>query len=354
MIQALRRPGAAQRVARALAAASLACAAAAAVPAAAQPVPVIAAPAAARVDAVNIAVTGSGEASRAAVLRPAASGVIREIRFAAGDWVERDALLVQLDDRNEALAVELAESRVQAARQLLARYARTRASGAVPGSVIDEARTELRSAQISLAQARERLADRAVRAPFEGRVGLAVVREGDRVTTDTVLTTIDDRRVLRVAFSVPERYFDRLAVGQALKVSNVAYPERDFPGAITQIDSRVDPVTRSVAVLADVGNEADLLRPGMSFEVNLPLPGEPHISVPELALQWDRDGAFVWVLRDGRAVRVQVRLVRRLAGQILVEGGLREGELVVVEGVQRLREGREVRIVDGSGPGSLN
>ncbi len=315
-----------------------------------RPVPVITAKVTQRSDAQRITVTGSGEARRAAVLRPAAPGVVREIRFEAGDSVEEGAILVRLDDRREHLAVEMAESRVQAARQLLSRYARTRASGAVPDSVVDEARTELRSAQIALAQARETLADRTVNAPFSGRVGIAAVRQGDRVTPETALTTIDDRSVLRVAFSVPERYLDRLTVGQPVTVRNVAYPERDFDGRIAQIDSRVDPVARSVGVLAEVRNEGDRLRPGMSFEVDVDLPGRPAIGVPELALQWDRKGPHVWALRDGRAARVAVRLIRRDEGQVLVKGALEVGDLVVVEGVQRLEEDRRVNIVDGPGP----
>ncbi|MEZ5649345.1 MAG: efflux RND transporter periplasmic adaptor subunit [Burkholderiaceae bacterium] len=326
----------------------------AATPAATKPVPVITAAVTSRPDTVRLALTGSGQAQRAAVLRAAAAGEVRELLFKAGERVERDALLVRLDDRHEELAVEMADNRVSAARQLLARYARTRASGAVPDSVIDEARTELRTARIALQQARQTLADRAVRAPFEGTVGIASVREGDRVTSGTALTTIDDRRVLRVAFSVPERYLNRLQVGQAIAVVPVADPGREHPGTITQIDSRVDPVSRDVDLLADVGNSADLLRPGMSFEVRLALPGPLRTGVPELAVQWDRDGAHVWVVREGRAVRVAVRLVRRVEGLVLVEGELRDGEPVVVEGVQRLHDGRRVAIVEGPGPGAPN
>jgi multidrug efflux pump subunit AcrA (membrane-fusion protein) len=68
--------------------------------------------------------------------------------------------------------------------------------------------------------------------------------------------------------------------------------------------------------------------------------------VPELALQWGRDGAHVWVVRDGQALQVPVRLVRRLDGSVLVDGALQPGEPVVVEGVQRLRPGRAVSVLE--------
>lgn len=73
------------------------------------------------------------------------------------------------------------------------------------------------------------------------------------------------------------------------------------------------------------------------------------MSVPELALQWDREGSFVWVVREGKAVRVPARPVRRAAGLVLIDGELKPGESVVVEGVQRLRAGIAVRVVGNGG-----
>jgi multidrug efflux pump subunit AcrA (membrane-fusion protein) len=108
-------------------------------------------------------------------------------------------------------------------------------------------------------------------------------------------------------------------------------------------------------VLADVGNRADRLRPGMSFEVRLVLRGERLVSVPELALQWGQDGAFVWTIVDGQARRTAVRLVRRAEARVLVRpdaGAVRTvaaGDRVVVEGVHRLHDGQPVRVVEHAG-----
>ena len=312
-------------------------------------VPVIVAKARAVTDAAKLEVLGSGLAQRAAVLRPAVAGEVTAVRFKAGDRVSAGKTLVQLDDRAEKLAVALARNRIEVAQQLLTRYEETVSTGAVPGSVIDEARSVRRIAGIELERAQVALADRAVRAPFAGVIGLAEVKPGDRVTPDTVLTTLDDRRQLRVAFELPERYLAALAVGRALSVSTTAWPERRFDGRVAEIDSRVDAATRQIRLQAAVPNVGDRLRPGMSFSVRLSLPGEALIAIPELALQWGREGAFVWTVRDGRAVKVRVRSVRREAGQVLIDpradSRIEGGETVVVEGVQRLREGLRVEIV---------
>ncbi len=126
----------------------------------------------------------------------------------------------------------------------------------------------------------------------------------------------------------------------------MAYPGRRFEGQVTQIDNRVDAATRTLRLRAELPNDDDLLRPGMSFKVRLALPGAPHLQVPDLALQWGRDGGHVWVLRDGKAEQVPVQLVRRLEGTVLIDGALQPGEPVVVEGVQRLRPGRAVLVVE--------
>jgi RND family efflux transporter MFP subunit len=310
-----------------------------------QALPVIVATVVEEQDVAAVEVIGSGLALRSVTLYPASAGEVVDVAFQAGQAVRAGQVLLRLEDRRQRLAVDMASAKLDAARRLLARYERTGTTGAVAGSVLDQARNDLRQAEIALAQAQEALADRTLRAPFAGVVGLAEVQPGDRITTETVVTTLDDRSRIRVAFSVPEAYLGRLAIGHDLTVSNVAYPDRRFEGRLSRIDSRVDAVTRQVRVEAVVRNGDDLLRPGMSFKVDLRFPGGRFISVPALALQWDREGAHVWAVRDHKAERVPVRMVRRLQTHVLLEGALRQGEAVVVEGVQRLRSGRPVQII---------
>ncbi len=315
---------------------------------AAQAVPVVLAAVEVRSDRVVLDVLGSGLARRSVTLFPAAAGEVLALDFRAGQRVRAGQLLLRLDDRQQRLALALAEAQLQAARRLQARYEATRGTGAVPGSVIDEAESAVRLAEIGLRQAREALADRSLRAPFAGVVGLASVEPGDRVALDTAITTLDDRRSLQVAFELPEVYAARLQTGQALTVANPAFGERRFDGRIAQIDSRVDATSRTLRLRAEVPNPDDLLRPGMSFQLRLTLDGRPFAAVPELALQWGREGAFVWVVREGRATQVPVRSVRREDRRVLVEGALQPGEQVVVEGVQRLRAGARVQVLNMS------
>lgn len=310
-------------------------------------VPVVLATSSEAENTAELDVVGSGLAARSVTLFAAVPGEVEEVSFRAGRLVREGQILLRLVDRKQRLALDLAAARLEAAQRLLARYESTRGTGAVPGSVIDEAQSGVRLSEIDVRQAREALADRVVRAPFAGVVGLTGIEPGDRIAIDTPITTLDDRRSLRVNFELPEVYAARLKIGQPITVTNPAFGARRFEGSIAQIDSRVDETSRNLRVRAAVPNKGDVLRPGMSFQVRLTLPGAMFVAVPELAVQWGREGSFVWTVREGKAVQVPVRTIRREADRVLVEGALRTGEPVVIEGVQRLRAGRPVVDVGG-------
>jgi membrane fusion protein (multidrug efflux system) len=306
---------------------------------------VIVAPVTEGSDGVVLDLLGTGSARKSVTLFSPVAGEVAQVLFKPGQPVRAGEVLLRLVERRERLAVDLAAAKVDAARVMHTRFEATRGTGAVPDTVSDEARAALRSAEIELAQAREALSDRVVRAPFAGTPGLAAVERGERIDTDTALTTLDDRAELHLDVQIPEAYLARVVVGQAVQAVNPAHPGRRFEGRVAQIDSRVDPVTRQVKVRAALPNADDVLRSGMSFQVRLELPGERRLSVPELALQWGREGSFVWAVREGKAVQVAARAVQRQNSRVLVDGGLTAQDQVVVEGVQRMREGRPVKVV---------
>ena len=295
-------------------------------------------------DARVVEAVGTARARRAAVLRPQTGGEVEAVLFATGDRVEAGTPLVRLEDEEEALAVRLARVAVQEAEQLLARYRRIEGTGAVSGSAIDEARTALEAARIEQEQAELALARRTVRAPFAGTVGLTEVDPGARVTPETEITRLDDRRVLYVDFPVPEEVFGRLLVGDAVDAQpfSEGAPRR---AEVVGLDNQVDRTTRSFTARAEIDNADDRLRPGMSFRVGFAVQGRAYPSVPEAAIVWGGDGAYLWAVEDGAARRVPVAIVSRGEGRVLVDADLPEGGMIVAEGVQKVREGAPVEAV---------
>jgi RND family efflux transporter MFP subunit len=294
-------------------------------------------PAVTRAEAV-----GTSRARLSTDVYPASSGEVVAVRFEPGQFVKEGAALVDLDARREKLAVEMAELRLHDAERLYDRYQRSASSGAVDANTLDAAKTAFEVARVELEQARVALADRTIRAPFDGFVGATDVDIGDRVTPTILVTTIDDRSELYVLFDVPEAFIGELTVGEQVELGSLSRGTVSATGEVIAIGSRIDPATRTFAARARVANDDDVLRPGMSFGVGLSVEGQSYAVVPETALQWGTDGAYLWRVVDGSAVRTPVQVVQRRNGEVLVDAEIDSGSIVVVEGTQSVRGGSPV------------
>lgn len=295
-------------------------------------------------DAAVIEAVGTGMAQKAVMLFPEAAGQVSELLFSAGQRVKAGAPLLRLDAEEEKLAVKLARLRLQDARQTLSRYEQVAPSGAVSTGEVDAARTALSAARIELSQAELALENRTLIAPFAGMLGIPQVEVGDRVTDATPIATLDDRSSLLIDFDVPEAFAGGVAIGGEIEATTWALPGHRFEGTIEAVASRIDPDTRTLRVRAKVPNAEDRLRTGMSFSVRLPLAGDRFPAVPSVSLQWDGDGAYVWRVRNGVAERLNVSVLKRSDGWVLVDAPLSPRDQVVVEGLQRLRHGLAVDV----------
>ena len=296
--------------------------------------PVRFAPAVTRTEAV-----GTSRARLSTDIYPAISGEVVEVLFEPGEFVRKGEVLAEIDSRRERLAVETAELRLRDAERLYERYKRSASSGAVDANTLDAARTSYELARVELEQARVELADRTIRAPFDGHVGATDVDIGDRVTPSMLVTTIDDRSTLLVRFDVPEAFIGELTVGESVELEALSRTSLMAMGEVIDIGSRQP---RTFTARARVSNPDDILRPGMSFRVGLEVEGQRFAVVPETAVQWGTDGAYIWQIVDGKAVRSYVQVVQRRQGTVLIDAEIDEGTAVIVEGTQRVRNGAEV------------
>jgi RND family efflux transporter MFP subunit len=291
--------------------------------------------------ATRLEAVGTATALRSVDLHTEAAGQVAEVLFEADQAVEDGQVLLRLRQEAEQLDVDLTQVRLADARRRFERLETLRQSGTTTEAALDEARTEYQAARIALSQAQVALEDRTLRAPFAGRIGLTDIEVGDRVDPDTVIATLDARDALLVAFDPPEALLDRIRSGT--KVRAAAWTQTgDAEGEVIAVDSRVDPVTRTFQARARIPNPDDRFRPGMSFRVSLDLEGARWPTVPEIAIQWGGEGAYVWTVRDGAAVRVPLTIVQRQETRVLIDADIEPGAPVVVEGLHRMREGRPV------------
>jgi membrane fusion protein (multidrug efflux system) len=200
-----------------------------------------------------------------------------------------------------------------------------------------------------LAAAQAALADRTIRAPFAGTLGLRGPSPGALVTPLTVITTLDDVATLRLDFPVPSLLLEKLRLGSVVEATTPARPGARFRGEVIGIDTRVNPVDRSVMMRARLDNTARLLKPGLLLNVDLYHEQRKALVVPEEALiQYQRQHYVFVVGDDARVARRDVDIGLRQPGIVEVRTGLAAGERVVTEGVTTVQPGDRVRIGDAT------
>ncbi|HEX6929457.1 MAG TPA: efflux RND transporter periplasmic adaptor subunit [Gammaproteobacteria bacterium] len=316
-------------------------------------VPVVTADTALQTITDRIEAVGTTRARRSVEITARVSNVVTDIGFNEGNFVDKGQVLITLESTEAQANLAAAEA---ALAEIRAQYERTQElirSNAVSQSLLDQQTAQMNAAEARVAAARSILQDHTLRAPFAGRTGLRNVSIGTMVTPGTAITTLDHISEMNLDFSVPESYLATLAPGQPVNARSIAYPDEVFTGVVDSIDSRIDPVTRTVTVRARIANEEGRLRPGMFMTVALQKNPRETIMVPELALVAEGDSKFVFVVQDDTALMREVETGARLPGAVEIVSGLKAGEEIVIEGTQSLQHGVPVRRVEGSAGGRL-
>lgn len=293
---------------------------------------------------------GSADALRRASVIPKVSGEVVETNLSANLDVSAGDVLVQLDAKTEMYNLEIAEAELEQARDKVLRYERLRESGnpAITDVEYAEAKVAQRLAEANLGLAQVALDNRTIRAPISGKLGLSDVEIGDVLSANTAIATIDDAESLLVVFELPERSVGLLEMGQTVLTSTPTFAGQVFEGEIVSFDSRIDSVTRSVTVRAQIDNSSARLWPGMTFSVRIVHESEPLAVLPATAITWSRDGSSVWIDKDGVAEQVAATILFRRNDQVWIEADITPGTMVVSEGAQKLRTGSAIAVASGA------
>lgn len=294
---------------------------------------------------------GTARAWEAVTVTTRVSGIVADIRFEEGQLVPAGQILIELDTGQQRAELDQARAARDDAQTQLERARRLRASQAVAEARIDQLEALSRQAEGRVRQAEAKLQEMRVVAPFAGRVGIRQVSLGALVPPGTAVTTLDDASRIRVEFTVPEVFSAQVRQDMPVEATSAAFGDRRFIGRVAVVDTRIDPATRAVRLIGEFDNADGAIRPGLFMTVTLTLAERPTaLIVPEDAIDPVGSTAFVFVIRDGRAKRQEVRLGTRLRGEVEVVSGVAAGEQVVVRGLQRLRHDVPVQIVETRAP----
>ena len=289
---------------------------------------------------------GTAVANESVNLTPKVSDTISRVGFQDGDLVRAGDILVELTNASETARLSEAQSTADEAVRQYERLRTLNGDNLISATDLDAARTRAETAQARLEGVIVAMDDRLIRAPFSGVLGFRNVSEGSLVSPNTIITTLDDISVIKLDFSIAEAYLAQIASGQTIRAESIVYRGRQFDGTVQVVGSRIDPVTRSVQVRAVIDNSGGELRPGMLMTVSVALNSVQAVVVPEQSVVPRSGKQFVFVVDEANvAKQVEVVIGRRRPGIVEIIQGVSLGDMVVTEGLARLRPGQTVQVL---------
>jgi len=294
----------------------------------------------------EIEALGTARANESIEIKPRIASIVTRIAFGEGDVVRRGDLLVELENSEIRANLAVAEAALTESRSSYERSLSLRATQAISEASLEQLRAAMQVDEATVEAAKARLANTYIRAPFDGRVGLRRISPGGYVDTNTIITTLDDTDPIKLDFSIPEAFLAAVSEGMDIIAHSLVYPDRDFRGVVDSIDTRLDPVSRSVMVRAVIRNTEAALKPGMFMTVDLQQDRGEVVLAPEEAIVPEADRQYLFLVEDGMARKREVVLGRRIPGAVVVLEGAGPGDIVVSEGTQKLRDGMAVEVVN--------
>jgi membrane fusion protein (multidrug efflux system) len=286
---------------------------------------------------------GTAQANESVTITAKVSDTVRRVNFEDGDFVKAGAVLVELTNQEEEASLAEARANLDDAENQLRRQQDIHDRGLGSASDFDLARSRNAAQQARLNTVVARLKDRVITAPFGGMLGFRQVSPGTLVGANTAITSIDDISTIKLDFTVPETFLGTMNLGAKVIAQSASYPNRMFEGVVKTVGSRVDPITRAVTVRAHVPNEDNALRPGMLLTVQVVTAEHSALVVPEGSVFQIQNRAYVYTLDGDVARQQQIQVGSRRFGIVEVLGGVKEGDLLVVQGIVKLRDGAKVR-----------
>ncbi|KUJ79636.1 efflux RND transporter periplasmic adaptor subunit [Microbulbifer flavimaris] len=307
----------------------------------------------------RLSAVGSLRAVNGVEVTTQAEGVVSNIYFKSGETVEAGALLVELTAEPERAQLKVLEAELQLARRDYDRIKKLHGRGVTTDAELDDALSTLEQVLASIEVQRATVAERRVKAPFSGQLGIRQVDLGENISPGDPVVSLQQLSPIYADFSLPEQHFAQLQVGQTISLRTGAYPERRFAGQVTAIDPRIDNESRNFLVQATLPNDGQELRPGMYADVTLELAAERSVLVvPRTAIRFAPYGNSVFVLQEATegegyvANRRVVQTGEERGDLVEILKGVEAGQQVATSGLLKLRNEGAVIINNENRPSS--
>jgi len=313
---------------------------------------------------------GSLVAINGADISAEVAGIVDTIKFQSGDNVPAGALLVTLRPNNDNAVLAQLQATADLDRVNYQRDVKQLKADAVSQATVDSDQAALQSAVAQVEAQQALMAEKQIKAPFAGTLGIRQVDVGQYLAAGTEIVTLQQLNPLFVDFYVPQQALAQISVGQKISVEIDAFPGQEFPGTISAINSEIDAATRTVQVRATLSNDKLILRPGMFATVNIPVgQAQQLITLPQAAITYNPYGDTVYTVAPGTGADGKQELIAKQqfvqigdtrGDQVAVLKGLAAGDEVVTAGQLKLRNGvsvivnNDVQVSDNPNPNPPN
>ncbi|UIR55814.1 efflux RND transporter periplasmic adaptor subunit [Sphingobacterium sp. SRCM116780] len=292
----------------------------------------------------NLSLTGTIEPDEQVEIRSEVSGLIEQLNFSEGNKVSKGAILVKIVASDLLAQLEQAKTRTQLTSENERRAKLLLEKEAISQEEYDIASADYRTAKSQIAYIQAQLSKTYIRAPFSGTIGLRSVSRGAYImpTTDIAKLVKSDR--IKLSFSIPEKYVNRIAVGKQVSFT-IPDSKEAFEAKIFAIDPAVDLNTRTLLIKAIADNGHDKFMPGIFANVILPLETiNDALMVPSEALIPIQNGKKVFIVKEGKAREVIVETGGRTKDKVNVLSGLTSGDTVLTTGIMSLKDDVKVKV----------
>jgi multidrug efflux system membrane fusion protein len=309
---------------------------------------------------------GTVTAFNTVTVRSRVDGQIVKVNFTEGQFVHEGDSLVEIDPRPYQVQLEQAEgqmakdqAQLRDAQVDMKRYTTLQKEGVIPQQQVDTQQAQvgqsegaIKADQASIDNAKLQITYSHITAPISGRIGLRLVDIGNIVhATDTTgLLVITQLQPISVIFSLPQdqlpQVLPKLRAGGPLAVE--AYDRDDITkiatGKLVTIDNQIDITTGTYKLKSIFGNETNILFPNQFVNIHLLVDTKKHLTVvPATALQRGPQGTYMYVVGDGNVAKIRSVTVAQATGpSVGVSAGLKKGDIVVIDGQDKLQEGSKV------------
>lgn len=303
----------------------------------------------------SVEAVGNLRASNGTSLAAEVSGIVTAIHFDSGAMVKTGQLILELNAAPLKAQLEQLRVAVRLAKQTYDRDLAQLKMQAVSQAAVDISAANLKSALAQVTMQEAIIAQKSIRAPFSGQLGIRQVDLGQYLAPGTALVNLQKLDPMYLDFTVPQAQIDLIHVGESVTVQTNAFPNKAFTGTISAIEPQVDISTRNLKVRASIANPNGELLPGLFATARVKRGDEKqYVTLPNSAIAYNPYGSTVFIVKsEGKGADGKPKLVveQRFVttgltrgDQVAVLSGLQVNEVVVTSGQLKLRNGTPIFI----------